>query len=68
MSKYEELQFAYKSNEEALSGLEEKLQNMPITSFTLNPEIAELTKQISKCREKKIAIENELKKYESEDK
>ena len=32
------------------------------------PEIAELTKQISKCREKKIAIENELKKYESEDK
>ena len=68
MSKYEELKFAYKSNEETLSVLEEKLQNMPITSFTLIPEIAELTKKISKCKEKKIAIENELKKYELEDK
>lgn len=68
MSKYEELKFAYKSNEETLSILEERLQNMPITSFTLNPEIAEITQQISQCKEKKIAIENELKKYETEDK
>lgn len=64
MNKLEQMRLQYDKLTENMEELKEELEAIPVTSFALNPRVAELSAKISKINRERLEISQRIVEYD----